>query len=306
MTRESKLALMIAVTLILLVGVLLSDHLSGAAGTEFDTPELSRSVVAPVTDLPGAGDPLPTLARSPVRAPEPLTAMQPEPMLAAERPAPIEIWQGPGPSESRQNPLAVALGKVDDTLGHIRDAEPPVLMVRDMFEPVRDVTVATGSRDPNRDRPIKPIAEPSPSRVQTAEATPAPRATPQRWKTHTVVSGDSLYRLADRYLGDGKRWRELQRLNADVLGDSETVRIGMVLKIAPEATPAPVSSAARPAPARETGPVREYVVLPGDSLGSISQKLLGTVRRMKDIVELNNLSDPDDIRVGQSLKIPAR
>jgi nucleoid-associated protein YgaU len=141
-----------------------------------------------------------------------------------------------------------------------------------------------------------------------------------------VVEGDSLYRLAARYLGDGKRWPELQKLNDDVLKGSENVQLGMVLKIAPEPSAHTQTQSQSPArnqtqttsaaPTRQqTAPrsnskpdasQRTYVVLKGDSLGKISQSLLGTSRRMNEIVELNGLKDPDDIRVGQTLRIPAR
>jgi nucleoid-associated protein YgaU len=126
-----------------------------------------------------------------------------------------------------------------------------------------------------------------------------------------VEEGDSLYRLAARYLGDGNKWPQLQKLNADQLGDSENVQVGMVIKIAPdEPAPAGRSAPARSQPANTSrpppAPAREYVVLKGDNLGKISLKLLGTSRRMDEIVKLNNLKDPDDIRVGQSLKIPAK
>ena len=310
MTRESKLALMIAVTLILLVGVLLSDHFSGAAGTEFDAPEPARTV-AQANEPPGMGDPIPAIAAAPIRpldpAPEP--GLQPPEQTLAQTPiaqGPIEIWQGPVVQEPEQSPLSVALGGVDNAIERMRNANPPALVGDGgMFEPVTNVTVVTQSRNRDQDRPTKPIAEPeTPRSAQPqTEAREEPRPA-ERWETHTVAPGDSLFRLAEKHLGDGKRWRELQRLNADLLGDSDVLKVGMELKIARAAAPA-----ARPAPSRpatDAPPAREYVVLPGDSLGAISQKLLGTVRRMDDIVRLNGLKDPDDIRVGQTLRIPAR
>lgn len=58
---------------------------------------------------------------------------------------------------------------------------------------------------------------------------------------------------------------------------------------------------AGPAPLPET----EYVVQRGDTLSEISQKLLGTARRWKEIQDLNGLDDPQ-VRAGMKLRIPGR
>lgn len=329
MTRESKLALMIAVTLILLVGVLLSDHLSGARTAEFDEPA-ARQPATPVAGLPGAGEPLAALPLPP--------RQEPAPVLAAEPPIddfePLVIAQGP------RNIAQRGVGMIEQSFDRITTpgAAPSLLIpstdqpsesvprLEDFFTRVEPTNVTL---PPRGDTPVKRMPEPTvePARPQT---TPATQPARQTWRTHTVVEGDSLYRLAARYLGDGKRWPELQKLNDDVLRGSENVQLGMVLKIAPEQnaqsqsqpqiqpqTRSQSNNQSQPAaqtrqsnaPRQETRPEpkhRTYVVLKGDSLGKISQSLLGTSRRMNEIVELNGLKDPDDIRVGQTLRIPAR
>lgn len=318
MTRESKLAMMIAVTLILLVGVLLSDHLSGARTAEFDEPA-QRQVVAPVAEMPGMDDPVLTLPMQQAAA-----LPQQSPGAGADEglggfAEPFQISQGPD-----RNIISQAMDR-------IRDAEPRALVILDpptnhglietppesparpfggLFEPVGRLDTTLPPRDPDGDRPIKALPETAGQGGTPAPAptsAPAPtRSAPERtttWKTHTVASGDSLYRLAERYLGDGKRWRELQRLNSDVLVDEDQVQVGTVLKIS-QVSAAPATTRSGSASAGQS--VRHYVVLKGDSLGTISQKLLGTSRRMGEIVELNGLKDPDDVRIGQTLKIPAR
>jgi len=47
--------------------------------------------------------------------------------------------------------------------------------------------------------------------------------------------------------------------------------------------------------------LKTYVVKPGDSLGSIAKK---TKTSTKDIIKLNNITNPNKIRVGQKLKLP--
>jgi nucleoid-associated protein YgaU len=48
-----------------------------------------------------------------------------------------------------------------------------------------------------------------------------------------------------------------------------------------------------------------YVIKPGDNLTSISQHFYGAASQFAKISQANNISDPDKIKVGQTLKIPA-
>jgi hypothetical protein len=57
-------------------------------------------------------------------------------------------------------------------------------------------------------------------------------------RTHVVVDGDSLERIASRYLSDPQRSREIYELNRNVLTAPDLLPIGAELKI-----PEPVASA---------------------------------------------------------------
>jgi len=50
-------------------------------------------------------------------------------------------------------------------------------------------------------------------------------------RTHVVVDGDSLAKLADRYLDDPALDDEIFRLNRDVLTDPDVLPIGVELRI---------------------------------------------------------------------------
>jgi nucleoid-associated protein YgaU len=50
---------------------------------------------------------------------------------------------------------------------------------------------------------------------------------------------------------------------------------------------------------------RTYTVQPGDSLSKISKQFYGDATKFKKIADANKLEDPDKIKAGQQLIIPA-
>jgi nucleoid-associated protein YgaU len=48
---------------------------------------------------------------------------------------------------------------------------------------------------------------------------------------HTVVSGDTLSKLAKAYLGDAGRYMDIFNANADTLTDPNMIKVGQELKI---------------------------------------------------------------------------
>ena len=49
--------------------------------------------------------------------------------------------------------------------------------------------------------------------------------------TYTVKEGDSLYRIAQKLLGDGERYNEIYKANKDKLSSASDIRVGMTLKL---------------------------------------------------------------------------
>ena len=55
---------------------------------------------------------------------------------------------------------------------------------------------------------------------------------------------------------------------------------------------------------KDAGGDTVYTVKGGDTLSAIALKYFGDAGRYKDISHYNNLSNPDDIKVGQQIRIP--
>ena len=69
------------------------------------------------------------------------------------------------------------------------------------------------------EQPIPAAASPEPER---------PAAQPQV-KTYTVKSGDCLWNIAKKQLGDGNRWKEIHNLNLDKVSNPNLIHAGLVL-----------------------------------------------------------------------------
>lgn len=50
-------------------------------------------------------------------------------------------------------------------------------------------------------------------------------------RSHTVVKGDTLYKLARRFYSDQSQWKEIYDANRDLLADPHKLRVGQQLVI---------------------------------------------------------------------------
>jgi nucleoid-associated protein YgaU len=66
--------------------------------------------------------------------------------------------------------------------------------------------------------------------VLTKEA-PARPNDRQPAQTYTLAAGDTLWKVAQSQLGDGARWKEIQKLNNITDAEIKTLQIGKVLKL---------------------------------------------------------------------------
>ena len=103
-----------------------------------------------------------------------------------------------------------------------------------------------------------------------------------------VQLGDSLWKLAARYLGNGERWHEVAKLNPHLV-DPAIIRVGEWIQI----------------PSQVPQETRQIVVHPGDTLWSVAQTALGSPLAFNCIAHANpQLQSADAIRAGQTLVVP--
>ncbi len=69
------------------------------------------------------------------------------------------------------------------------------------------------------------------SNVKSGVASSAPVVDPPAAKTYTVVSGDSLSRIAKHVYGDANRWHDIFNANRDLLDNPDKIQPGQILKL---------------------------------------------------------------------------
>jgi LysM repeat protein len=100
---------------------------------------------------------------------------------------------------------------------------------------------------------------------------------------YTVRKGDTLSKIATSVFGDWRKYNLIMKVNN--IENPSFIVLGMLLEI-PD--------------------IKTHTVKSGDTLGKISDKYYGDWRMFGLLMEENNLTDPNKIKVGQKLKVPLK
>lgn len=326
MTREIKLSLILGFAIVLVVGVLLSDHFSGARQASLESVDPIQAVsVTPVAEpavpMPGnsiAGAPGLVLVDEQGR-------VQPAPAASIQTAAPVSTLVG-APPATNVDQIASGAQPQDNLVDRLRQR-----LAGEFAGAVDDLNNGQVPRgafaiDENRPAPVEPIEatppvaiEPStPADPLSRETAPSSRDT--GFRLYTVKEGDTLWSIAASQLGDGRRHKELLAANKGRLGNNGQIRVGASLRIptegasktepvrTAEAKPSKTTKAEPQASNRSSKKVTKYQVKSGDTLSKIAAKTLGSASRYDDILLANadTLKDEDSLEVGMTLDIPAR
>jgi LysM repeat protein len=280
--RENKLALIIGFTLILVVGVLISDHLSRAQSERLDPEPGASGVTLTSASMPAnaladqqaiaMATPPPVLVDRPVRVPradEFLSHAGLAPSVpGSERIAAVDAMLGPagvgGPAGlmgfepvGPDGAAPVALAEAQPPAASA-GADPGAGDAEDAPVTLADAADSLWSRwQSSATRPLVQTTQPTrsgsaarSSRTADPQAELSPRSagTITPGVTHTVKPGESLFEIAKKYLGNGGRWREIRDANRGRIAENGSVRSGVTITIpgarASAATPAPRTAAA--------------------------------------------------------------
>lgn len=151
------------------------------------------------------------------------------------------------------------------------------------------------------------LADPAANGTQPYGPMPVP-ANEKESTIYSVVSGDSLSKIAHKQYGAGNVQKQIDAILAanPNLTAKSVLKIGQKITL-PAATPVDPTRLPAEQQAAATGDVT-YTVKAGDTLSSIAKKELGSTKRWKDIYELNRtrLADPAKIVVGMKLTLPKK
>lgn len=103
---------------------------------------------------------------------------------------------------------------------------------------------------------------------------------------HVIKSGDSLWGIAEKYLGSGLKYTDIMKWNN--LSEDSVIHPGQKLIIEDD----------KPKEYREFD---THLVAKGETLSSIANKYGTTVQ---DLVQNNKINNPNNILIGQKIKVP--
>lgn len=315
MTRELKLALIVGFSLVLFVTVLVSDHLSRARRAELPRiaePTSSLTIMPPAAEIKPAAD----RAVTPTETPAP-----------RHTPLPGDPGSPFGPSTptiaGAQNPAQPQPGdKV--ALGPLVTPVERGILPQDGAQIDNPILIDLSAK-PQPSAATQTAGDPAPGAEPRVTEPPAPVA--PKVDEYTIEEGDTLYELSRRFYKDARHWKALQAYNRDRLTKDGQPRAGASIRVPsldvllgrpatqvaraelpPMVEPRRKAEPTNPQPVKPQ-PVKPatktYKVQKNDTLTGIAQRLLGSQKRVNDLIKANPSIDPDNMKIGTELRIPA-
>ena len=284
MTRETKIGLFVGMMVIILIGILISDHLSTAAQKQHPA-ELAKAVT--------------TI--------DPETAPAPPGNIPELRPA---ISVSPATRDiSTPLPGRAGDGAIDPT-SFVRQGDS------------NNITDAPGRKTIPGFEAVPTRGGVTP-REPADRFTPVPPAAPKQ-VFHFVKEHETLSAISQVYYGDRTHAQAIYEANKDKMANVNSLRPDVRLLIPNPtrgvATPAtPINLTSDPVPPTDNGPTPtpekvtadkvaliDYKVAEGDTLASIAQRYYGSQGAWQKLYALNKemIPNPNRLRPGTTIKVP--
>jgi len=223
---------------------------SSPAPKSASSPEVARRVSPPMAKEPDAG---PRGAR-PLDARRSLVDEFTETGdLFSRPPVPVPGVATAGASAAKEEaPAASAAGEAKGTRPSTPQARVYVVRKGDVLETIAQKELGAASKwreivqwnegiDPLKLQEGQPLVLPpgdlSLPLVALRTESPAPAirtavaSTSEAGSRHTIAKDETLYKIAEQYLRNGSRWREIYEANRATIDDPDRLRVGMVIRI---------------------------------------------------------------------------
>ena len=119
--------------------------------------------------------------------------------------------------------------------------------------------------------------------------------------THVVVSGETLWSIAEKYYKSGYNWVTISVAN--VLQNPDYIEVDQVLTI-PKADPLRVGETSSTSTEKPSVEPKKYTIVAGDTLWDIAVKQYKDGYRWVEIAKANALANPDVIFSGDTIVLP--
>jgi len=120
-------------------------------------------------------------------------------------------------------------------------------------------------------------------------------------KTYTVKLNDDLWGIAEKMYGSGFNAEDIAQANN--LFEPYTLTKNQIL-IIPSVTSKKPTQGDITEKAVQTKQITEYIVLPGEYLWQIAEKIYGDGHQMNKLIDANHIQYPYNVEEGQKLLVP--
>jgi LysM repeat protein len=323
MTRETKIGLLVGLAFIIVIGILLSDHLTNSTEPPQAALGGAGNGVREAVGAPGTnGATAPITVVTPAVTPQQTVATQAE--VSSPTPA-VQIVKigGPETSAPQRTPEIVDSGDATkaktDAGASVASNDSPVVT------PQPNPPAATDSE-------LAKVAESHGEQLVSVGDT---KAAPGSAQAYVAQPGDSLSKIAARFLGSGSKANRdlIVKANPSLEANENMIIAGKTYQIpgagkAPakvktivaasdDATPTVDDTAAKTASATQEKPSKAvtdagylYTVQPGDNLTKIARDEVGDVHAVAAIQELNpdklKGTNHDVVIAGSKIRLPGK
>jgi nucleoid-associated protein YgaU len=298
MTRETKIGLLVGLAFIIVLGILISDHLSNTNESPLASLQNTGSTVRGALGEPSDNDVAPLLR---------------QPMAIVPRqhvPTREEVThRSSGGGVTLAVPSSNGLGETSFTQPHSTVQQPTG---ETPAERIRREAIARGEEVET----VPGTGEQAIPPVKTTALPPAPVQPKTLATSYVAKSGDTLGTIALHALGaNNKANREaIVAANPSLQSNRNLIVAGRTYAVpagsnARSATPSPVTQMAQETVAPPVAPAGAvYVVQSGDTLWSIAVNELGSASEVGAIKDLNQdlLGDSDQVRPNMKLHLPGK